>query len=354
MEFIFYMSYFITCRGRLLGRFLAVIACILYGVGTAYGATYTCISNGSRTLTIPSMTVMRDAAIGSEIMTVSATNVVAYGCALNSTDDPSYGEYFGVRGYGVPAGQINGRNIYVLGSAATGVGYAIYAATQDVKSYITAGDNELDVLSNAKTLGSSNRTASALKLTFYKIGPITNTSVPTQLVAAFYDRQSVSSGSPGVDISPNYPIYTSGVGVLSAGCEVQRSQISVSLGSVNRSRFGGSYGDTGGEQFFSVPLVCDAGTRVRISIDSGAAGVLNANKGVINLDSSGDGTAASGVALQILQGGTPVVISSFLTMGVPGETGEYNLAFSARYFRTADKMTPGTANATATFTMSYE
>lgn len=180
MEFIFYMGYFFTCRGRLLGRFLAVIACILYGVGTACGATYTCISNGSRTLTIPSMTVMRDAAIGSEIMTVSASNVVAYGCAVNSASDKSYGEFFGVRGYGVPAGQINGRNIYVLGSAATGVGYAIYAATQDVKSYITAGDNELDVSSNATTLGASNRTASALRLTFYKIGPIT---IPQSLLS---------------------------------------------------------------------------------------------------------------------------------------------------------------------------
>ena len=142
--------------------------------------------------------------------------------------------------------------------------------------------------------------------------------------------------------------------MLSSGCDVQSSQIFVSLGTVNSRLLGGSYGNTGGEQFFSVPLVCDAGTRVRISIDSGAAGVLDASKGVINLDSSGDGATASGVALQVLQGGTPVVIGSFVEMGVPDVTGEYNLAFSARYFRTASHITAGAANATATFTMSYE
>ena len=188
MSFIFYKGCFVIYPVRLLGHFLAVVACILFGVGTAYGATYKCTSNGSRTVTIPSMTVMRDAPIGYEIMTVSASYIVAYGCSVDSTDDASYGEFFGVRGYGVPAGQINGRNVYVLGSADSGVGYAIYGAVQSRNGYITASDNEFDLASNATTIGASNRSVNTLSLTFYKIGPIANASLPTQLVAALYDK----------------------------------------------------------------------------------------------------------------------------------------------------------------------
>ncbi|WP_133622202.1 fimbrial protein [Erwinia sp. LJJL01] len=115
---------------------------------------------------------------------------------------------------------------------------------------------------------------------------------------------------------------------------------------------------TGPAQPFSIPLTnCSTGPaseNIAKVLFDGIGGSTNADasNGVLGLDKS---SKASGIGIQLLKedGVTPFPLGKATQVGAV-EKGDMTLNFNARYIKTSAKPQPGSANAKASFTVSYK
>jgi type 1 fimbria pilin len=115
---------------------------------------------------------------------------------------------------------------------------------------------------------------------------------------------------------------------------------------------------TGPAQPFSIPLTnCSTGPasdNIAKVLFDGIGGSTNADasNGVLGLDKS---SKASGIGIQLLKedGVTPFPLGTATLVGAV-EKGDMTLNFNARYIKTSPKPQPGSANAKASFTVSYK
>ncbi|WBF46157.1 fimbrial protein [Serratia rubidaea] len=140
--------------------------------------------------------------------------------------------------------------------------------------------------------------------------------------------------------------------VSTVACSVSSSSINVPMGSVKQSEFTGVGYKTEPTQFF-IPLSCDTGTRVNITIDATAD--VSGFPGVMAIDPVSTGTAARGVGIEVADNrGMPVRFGTLIPLGTYTEaSGNVWFPFTARYYQTGAQVYPGVANGTATFTMTY-
>lgn len=136
--------------------------------------------------------------------------------------------------------------------------------------------------------------------------------------------------------------------IIPVACSVSNTSIPVPMGNVPRSQFTGP-GSAGDEINFSIPLDCDANTRVKVALDgnahsSGIAGVLALNASP---------TAATGVGVRLYYNNAPVTLRTPIAAGTTVSDGPYAIPLVARYYQTDANVTAGQANSTATFTMTY-
>ncbi|RBJ82187.1 hypothetical protein C3L29_012985 [Pseudomonas sp. MWU12-2534b] len=113
-------------------------------------------------------------------------------------------------------------------------------------------------------------------------------------------------------------------------------------------------GDTAAEREFSIPLTCDVGTKVKLTLGAGNAGVYDNTKGLLNLADATSTQTAQGVKVQILSNEVPVAYEKAMTMGTQASTGTFTIPLKARYYRTIDPLKPGIANSSATYTITYD
>jgi|GEM_PF-405996 len=140
--------------------------------------------------------------------------------------------------------------------------------------------------------------------------------------------------------------------VNTVACSVTNTAIKVPMGNFKRGEFTGVGFTTSSTQFY-IPLSCDTGTRVNITIDATADG--SRVPGVMAIDPVSTGTAASGIGIELRDNhGTPVQFGTQTLLGTHTEAaGQVWYPFTARYYQTAARVTSGQANASATFTMTY-
>lgn len=148
----------------------------------------------------------------------------------------------------------------------------------------------------------------------------------------------------------NYTINTGTVRTVA--CSVTNNTISVPMGDVKNTVFSGA-GSTSSATDFSIALNCDASTNVNVNIQAGSAGAVDASKGVLALDKTGAGDA-TGVGVQVLYNNAPVSLGTRFRVATTAADGAYAVPLQARYYQTAQALTPGQANANATFTMTYQ
>lgn len=154
---------------------------------------------------------------------------------------------------------------------------------------------------------------------------------------------------------------TTGLTFIAQSCQVQGlASFNVPLGPVRIRRdqgLGSGIGSTNTGKPFSLNFLCDTDVSgnftVLMQLD-GTAPAGTVNPSLIAL--SDEANSASGVALQIVHAdsGTPV------NMGQRWQIASYPLAdrlltvsFLARYYQTAERITPGKANSTLTWTLNY-
>lgn len=129
--------------------------------------------------------------------------------------------------------------------------------------------------------------------------------------------------------------------------------VPVQLGKVWKNLFS-SVGSTAAEQRFNIQLNCREAkpelnaVYLRMDAKPDASGI----PGVIAL--SPDANAATGVGIQILdKDRQPVTYGQSNLVGM-SKDGVYDVPFHARYYQTANQVTAGVANGTATFTLEYK
>lgn len=116
----------------------------------------------------------------------------------------------------------------------------------------------------------------------------------------------------------------------------------------------GSAGITAAECQFSIPLSCDRGTKVKLTLTAGSAGIYDNVNGLLNLTNPTSADTAQGVKIQILSNDAPVTYEKPLDMGTQTGQGTFNIPLQARYYRIADSLKAGTANSSIIYTITYE
>ncbi|MGB7193056.1 MAG: fimbrial protein [Collimonas pratensis] len=271
--------------------------------------------------TIP---VQRDLPVGGTISSISTPLVAGSQEYLSCTGASTSLNSAYTNGW-VPAGDIAPTNV-------PGVGIRITLVNQATPRVVPF---ELATVAGTFSLINANWTVELIKT-----GPVSAGQITLGRYAGFAVKSAYWI---------TYIDAASGGQIVPVSCSVSNAAISAPLGEVNVSQFTGP-GSTPKSYAFNIPLVCDAGTKVNITLDgahdsSGIAGVLALSPSA--------GTVAQGAGVQLLHGGTPVALGVPIATGTAAAAGNYNIPLVAQYYQTAGTVNPGVANSAATFTITY-
>ncbi|WP_261373167.1 fimbrial protein [Yersinia bercovieri] len=134
-------------------------------------------------------------------------------------------------------------------------------------------------------------------------------------------------------------------------CVLDTPDINFNLGKQQQKDFT-RVGPIGSGQTQKIALTCDPNTKYFLQVDGNAE---PGHSGVMKL-TPGAGVA-TGVGVQLLANSQPVEFSKAKEMGNTATSGtniKETIDITARYYQTENRVTPGTANASATFTMTYQ
>ncbi|WP_369309572.1 fimbrial protein [Providencia rettgeri] len=186
-------------------------------------------------------------------------------------------------------------------------------------------------------------------ITFIKTGQVTaSNSLKAGIVSRLTQQNPAPHNSTWNISSLNIPSNAVRVNVLK--CTTQSTNYTVNLGSWYDTQFP-SIGSFSNSYNIPITLNCAAGTNIKTTVTS-SAGYVDTATGKIKLSGTG---SATGIAIQLLdRNNTPIKLNTknSLQNNVPG--GNYSFNWKARYIKTASKITPGTANSTATINIRYE
>lgn len=137
--------------------------------------------------------------------------------------------------------------------------------------------------------------------------------------------------------------------VKSEACTMTTPSVDVPMGDHDKSEFSGP-GVTTDWVSFDIGLTCDIGARINVRIDA-PADASAGSQGVMQLESGG----ASGVGIQLHYRPDDAAVQygqeRFYWQSVYGDE---IIQLKARYYQTVGTVTPGVANGTATFTLTYK
>ncbi len=149
-------------------------------------------------------------------------------------------------------------------------------------------------------------------------------------------------------------------------CAVVQKSIGVPLGNVELSKFSGANSTAGNIASFNIALTCgggSAGTSVDAYITLSDQTVPGNRSNVLSLTAA---STATGVGIQLRNGQDKAVgfgpdsdaagnVNQWLVQSSIGVgSRSFNIPMTARYVQTGARVTPGSANGVATFTMSYQ
>ncbi|WP_312983523.1 fimbrial protein [Atlantibacter sp.] len=303
----------------------------------------------------PSITIPRSLPVGAVIGTQVSTGVInAFNC-YNTPSGVISNQNLGVESYGEYVMMIDGRRVYKTNIE--GVGYAIGGTASsecNVTAWVSGSGtirNRVDTVSlcaNQQGMFAVQPIKGQVFITYYKTATVTGSGT----VAAKQAGALVLLNNSLLWQDPPIVVTSSAFNITTLGCTVDKPIISVPMGDVPGNAFHGQ-GTWPGDirtQTFNLPLTCFAGTKVEMQIDGN---VNDATNGVLNLSSSGEGSA-KGVGVQVLYNNAPLQLAAPIATGTASINGSYTIPLKARYYQTGPKVTGGTANATATFTLTYD
>jgi Fimbrial protein. len=99
-------------------------------------------------------------------------------------------------------------------------------------------------------------------------------------------------------------------------------------------------------------LACDAGANINVTLQ----GIQNpdvSTTSVLALTGQGGADVATGVGVQLLYNGSPLVLNKLVTLK-KSSGGQETFPIVARYYQTKKSVTTGKANASATLDLTYQ
>ncbi len=132
-------------------------------------------------------------------------------------------------------------------------------------------------------------------------------------------------------------------------CSTKQSSYSVNLGDWYNTQFK-NIGDSSDSVNIPVTLSCLQGTNIKVTITS--TSTADAATGKINPSGA---NSAKGVAIQLLdKNNNPIKLNTSIQLATRAGAGDYIFGWKARYIKTANEITPGPANASATVNILYQ
>ncbi|HEC8327914.1 TPA: fimbrial protein [Providencia rettgeri] len=186
-------------------------------------------------------------------------------------------------------------------------------------------------------------------VTIKKTGQVTTSnSIRSGLVA----RLTQTNNTPGSTwnlTTLNMPANAIRINVLSCSLKNNQSTYNINMRDWYDTQFP-NIGSTSTPVDIPITLTCAAGTNIKATVTSskyedtatGKLGLTGAN-------------SAAGVAIQLLdKNNNPIKLNTKNSLQNNVPAGDYMFNWKARYIKTADNITPGTANASATVNIRYE
>lgn len=257
----------------------------------------------------------------------------------------------------------------VMPTNLTGIGVRVTAMNQ-------AGPNDSPTpVDNNWHSGSGTRDDHTLRNSQYMVelvatgGPISAGSLTFGSPLAQVDFRESASHSANGDIASNVVLSNTQVVIKAMGCNADTSSLNFNFNTINVTEFE-TQSVIRAPEDQTLNLSCEVGTNISLSVAAPEASGDNANHTVIALTGAGSEGVASGVGVQLgLKArtydsgsqGLPLnqsiaIISSQRNANLyssGGAQAQEPLTFSASYYKTAGSVTAGTANATATLTLTY-
>lgn len=304
---------------------------LMAGWNSARAGTCTTIIPQLSTLSVGTLTVQRDAPVGTVIFSRNATITSSYltGC----TNPLMLG--FSMR-YLSATPSSYGNHVYATNVAGIGIRFSSgnyfenpsnTFSYEAQSSYVEwwGGKNELVVTGQV----------SSGALTPGTIGVVT------------------LQGSDGVYRDGLTTKLTDGT-INALACNITTSQLTFPIGDISAATFGSAVGTTpaGAQNTQNLGLSCSAGTNINVSL-SGVQHPDVADTSVMALTGQGSAGTAKGVGVQLLYNGAPLAINSPLLLK-RSAGGQETLPLTARYYQTLTSVESGSANATATLNLTYQ
>lgn len=321
---------------------LQVAVALLLGVCATAPAAASCAfasgnTTGTATLTLPAtIAVPRDAPMGRVLYDSGA--ITAGPSSVNCTGGGTM-----TNGYATAMTPVAGyADVYQSGVAGIGVkvAFANYMGAPDMNIQAIgwpATSNSLP--SGSKNYGPMGRYDVQLIL----VGPVTpgRTTLPSALARIVY---------AGLTVSQLQSAGNTTITVISC----TTPDVTVPMGTYKAAAFSGK-GSTSSPVGFNLSLNnCPAGmTSIQYQL-SAPGGVIDAANGVVALSSD---STAQGIGLKVMNSaGTAMNYNTQypMTSYVSATGGSYTIPLKAAYYQTGTTVSPGSANALLTFTMTYQ
>lgn len=252
----------------------------------------------------------------------------------------------------------------VLNTGVAGIGLAFNINGAPVS---LSGETGVNYMCAARSSCIINAQADPIEIFLIKTGNVSAGTLQASSLGILISGTTHVSGGVGVSIGET--TYNSlqlsfggAVNMVSRTCVTP--DIQVNMGTHKVLEFSGVNTFTGWTPFNIVLRNCpafQAGNSLQYRIDA-TNNLTEANrlKGILSINTSPKGApqTASGVGIQIGYGaGTPLPLAAFRASGLPLKSQEgasYSIPLMARYIQTNSEVGAGSANATATFTLSYQ
>lgn len=343
---------------RLIGSVSLTLSLILIAIfnvnaaGSSTDVTLTCKMTSTRTLVdIESLGINISAAVPIGTVIYSGTATANFKCALDN-----------LKQY---AGGLIGEVYFkrkAIDENALGYGLTLYTGYGgEMDTEVENIPTGIMISTYALTSGGTVGTYTDVSLSVpYQIVKTSNSMTPSSYLKNYVNPFDVGSLVTGKDETFNFTNIKTGITVKDQTCSVAGDvNQNVPLGSYTTnptSGLGAGIGQTSAATAFNIQFNCEAllsGTfDVMMQFDGDAPSGLS-DVGVVALNST---STASGVGVQILnENQQPIALATpFNIASYPLSSALITVPLYARYYQTAAKIDPGTANAVATYTLSYQ
>ncbi len=153
-----------------------------------------------------------------------------------------------------------------------------------------------------------------------------------------------------------YVMYlnVTGGSISSVACSITTPTLTFPIGDISASSFGTTVGTipSGGQNTQNLGLNCNAGANINVTLQ----GTQNPDVGttsVLALTGQGNADVASGVGVQLVYNGSPLVLNNRIVLK-RSAGGQETFPITARYYQTKTSVTTGKANASATLDLTYQ